>query len=174
VSCRLSLIAVHGSLLLIACSSPRDEATPPNWAQVPVSIEFRLAQGAPGSGLEPATVFGQGKTVYLHPKSELSNSDITRVEAVKTRIGEGLILQVWHTKAGARRMAELTTQHIGDSLAILINSVVVAVPMIQETINPGTQMPSDIGVPLQPKEASQLAQAVSRTWPARDRKQRGD
>jgi preprotein translocase subunit SecD len=110
-------------------------------------------------------VYGQGKRVYLHEKPAISNSDIARVEAVKTRIGKGLILQVWHTKAGARRIAELTAQHIGDSLAILINSVVVAVPMIQETINPGTQRPTDIGVPLEPKEANQLALAVSRTWP---------
>ncbi len=170
MSCRPSLFTLYASLFLLACSSPRDQAAPPNWGQVPVSIEVRLAQGGPGTGLEPATVFGQGKTVYLHSKPELTNSDITRVEAVKTRIGEGLILQVWHTKAGARRMAELTAQHIGDSLAILINSAVIAVPIIRETINPGTEMPSDIGVPLQPKEASQLAQAVSRTWPARDRK----
>ncbi len=114
-------------------------------------------------------MYGQGKRVYLHEKPAISNSDIARVEAVKTRIGKGLILQVWHTKAGARRIAELTAQHIGDSLAILINSVVVAVPMIRETINPGTRMASDIGVPLEPKEANQLAVAVSKTWPSRAR-----
>jgi preprotein translocase subunit SecD len=162
---------VKGVYLLLfvalpACSSP-DKVAPPNWNQVPVSIELRLAEGAPGSGLTPARVYGQGKTVYLHPKSGLSNRDIARVEAVKTRIGQGLILQVWHTKAGAQRLAQLTARHIGDSLAILINSVVVAVPMIRETINPGTRSPSDIGVPLQPKEANQLALAVSKTWPAR-------
>jgi preprotein translocase subunit SecD len=165
VSSRRSLFTVYGLLFLVACSSQGNKVTAPNWSQVPVSIELRLAQGAPGSGLAAAAVYGQGKTVYLHQKSELSNSDMARVEAVKTRIGKGLILQVWHTKTGARRMAELTARHIGDSLAILINSVVVAVPMIRQTINPGTQMPSDIGVPLEPKEASQLALAVSKTWP---------
>ena len=165
--------AVHCSLFLAAaCSSPGDKAAAPNWSQVPVSIELRLAQGAPGPELVPAAVYGQGRTVYLHPESQLSNADIARVEAVKTRIGKGLILEVWHTKTGARRIAELTAQHIGDSLAILINSVVVAVPKIQETINPGTRTPSDIGVPLEPKEANQLALAVSKTWPAPEREKR--
>ncbi len=168
----LSLVTLHCSLFLSACSSADHKVTAPNWSQVPVSIELRLAEGAPASGLTPAKVYGQGKTVYLHPKPELSNSDIARVEAVKTRIGQGLILQVWHTKVGARRLAELTARHIGDSLAILINSVVVAVPMIRETINPGTRSPSDIGVPLQPKEASQLALSVSKTWPVRERRGR--
>ncbi len=169
VSSRLTLSTVQCLLLFAGCSSPDDKVTPPNWSQVPVSIELRLAQGGPGAGLTPAIVYGQGKRVYLDPKSGISNSDIARVEAVKTRIGKGLILQVWHTEAGARRIAELTGQHIGDSLAIVINSVVVAVPMIQETINPGTRMPSDIGVPLEPKETDQLALAVSKTWPTRVR-----
>ena len=62
-------------------------------------------------------------------------------------------------------MGQLTTQHVGDSLAILINSVPVAVPIIQQKLNPGTRAPISIGVPLEPKEAGRLAQAVSKTWP---------
>jgi preprotein translocase subunit SecD len=103
--------------------------------------------------------------VYLDPEAALSNTHIARVEAVKTRIGTGLILQVWLTKAGAERIADVTAQHIGDSLAVLVNSVVVSVPTIQEPINPGTKRPSDIGVPLGPEEAEHLARAVSTTWP---------
>ena len=133
---------------------------------MPVSIEMRLAKGAAGPGLTPAPVYGQGKTVYV-TSPEISNAHISRVEAVKTRIGEGLILEVWLTKAGAKRIADLTSKHIGDSLAILVNSVVLSVPVIRETINPGTQRPSDIGVPLAAKEAGQLARAVSQTWPAK-------
>jgi preprotein translocase subunit SecD len=86
---------------------------------------------------------------------------------VQTRIGRGLVLHVWHTKAGAQRITDLTSHHIGDSLAILIDSVVIAVPIIQDTLNPGTRLSTDIGIPLEPKEASQLALAVSKTWPVR-------
>jgi preprotein translocase subunit SecD len=151
---------------LLACSSGGGKAAaPPDWQRVPVSIEFRLAKGAPGPDLVPAAMYGQGDTVYLDRKAQLSNSDIARVEAEQTRIGKGLILHVWHTKAGAQRIADLTAHHIGDSLAILINSVVVAIPTIQQPLNPGTRMPSDIGVPLEPKEAMQLAAAISKTWP---------
>jgi preprotein translocase subunit SecD len=111
-------------------------------------------------------VYGQGKTVYLHPEPELSNTDIVRVEAVKTRIGKGLILQIWLTRAGAARIKEATTRHIGDSLAVLIDTVVMAVPVIQQAIGSDPELPIDIGVPLEPKEAQQLAASVSQTWPA--------
>ena len=151
-------------LSLLSCSSEKAEPVA-NWSQVPVSIELRLAEGSPGNGLEPRTVYGQGKKVYLHSQAELTNSDIARVEATQTRIGKGLILDVWHTGAGARKLAQLTSQHVGDSLAVLINSVVVAIPRIEQTMNPGTLTPSSIGVPLEPKEANQLALAVSKTWP---------
>jgi preprotein translocase subunit SecD len=159
---------VPSLLTVIGCSTSGEKpAVKPEWSRVPVAIELRVAQGASGPELVPQEVYGQNKTVYLHPQAQISNADMARVDAVKTRIGQGLILQVWYTKSGARKIAELTRQHIGDSLAILINSVVVATPVIQETITPGTQTSSDIGVPLEPKEANQLALAVSQTWPAR-------
>ena len=136
-----------------------------DWRQVPVSLELRLAEGAPGPGLVQAAVYGQGKTVYLHPEAPVSNRDIARVEAVQTRIGKGLILQVWLTRAGAARIKEVTEKHIGDSLAVLVDSVVVSVPMIQQAIGGDSKLPNDIGVPLEPKEAQQLAGAVAKTWP---------
>jgi hypothetical protein len=49
---------------------------------------------------------------------------------------------------------------------VLIDSVVVSVPTIQDTLDLGTGMPFDVGVPLGPEETKQLARAVSQTWPA--------
>ena len=147
-----------------ACS-PGGKARAPDWKRVPVSLELRLAAGSPAPGLVPAAVYGQGKTVYLHPEAHLSNSDIVRVEAVKTRIGKGLILQIWLTRAGASRLKQATGRHIGDSLAVLIDTVVMAVPVIQQAIGSDPKLPIDIGAPLEPKEAQQLAASVSKTWP---------
>ena len=155
-------------LAVIASSacSPGAKARAPEWKRVPVSLELRLAEGSPAPGLVPAVVYGQGKTVYLHPEAQLSNNDIVRVEAVKTRIGKGLILQIWLTRAGASRLKQATGGHIGDSLAVLIDSVVLAVPVIQQAIGSDPKLPIDIGVPLEAKEAQQLAASVSKTWPA--------
>lgn len=153
-------------IALWACSpSTGKEAAAPDWGQVPVSIELRLAGGASAPGLVPAAVYGQADTVYLHSEAQLSNSGIARVEAAKTMGRRGLVLELWLTKAGAKRIAEVTGRHIGDSLAVLINSVVVSVPMIQETIGGDTKLPNHVGIPLLPEEAEQLAVAVSKTWP---------
>jgi preprotein translocase subunit SecD len=152
------------------CSPSKKIEPVADWRRVPVSIELRLVERSPGPELVPTAVHGQRNTVYLHPETQLSNADIARVGATKSRIGQGLILEVWLTTAGARRMADLTRRHVGDSLAVLINSAVVAVPTIQGSLDAGTQMPYDIGVPLGPKEAGQLARAVSQTWPPAQRK----
>jgi preprotein translocase subunit SecD len=130
-----------------------------------VSLELRLAKSAPEPDLVPAVVYGQPDTLYLHPEAQLSNSHIARVEAAKTMGEKGLVLAVWLTKAGARQLADVTGQHIGDTLAVLINSVVVSAPVIQETMGGDTKLPNHIGVPLGPAEAGQLAVAVSKTWP---------
>jgi hypothetical protein len=149
-----------------ACSPSRGRVNAaPDWRRVPVSIELRLAESAPALGLVPAEVYGQSDTVYLHPETQLPNIYIARVEAVKAMGGKGLVLEVWLTKPGARQLADVTERHIGDTLAVLINSAVVSAPIIQETIGGDTKLPTHIGVPLGPAEAGQLAVAVSKTWP---------
>lgn len=149
-----------------ACSPSTGKVkTSPDWRRVPVSLELRLAEGAPAPDLVPAAVYGQDTTVYLHSDPLVSNSHIARIEAVKTRLGRGLILEVWLTNSGAKRLAQVTGRHIGDSLAVLINSVVVSVPTIQDTLGRNPKLPNSIGVPLGAEEAGQLAAAVSKTWP---------
>ena len=161
------------SLLLVAvwACSQGPKARAPDWKRVPVTLELRLARSAPRPGLVPTAVYGQGKTVHLHPGPLLSNRDIERVEAVQTRIGKGLILQVWLTKAGSARVNDATARHVGDSIAVLVDSVVVAIPVIQQAIGGDPKLPNDIGVPLEPKEAQQLAGAVAKTWPQKAGKQ---
>jgi preprotein translocase subunit SecD len=156
------------SLIAIACSSPRQQR-PPDWSQVPVSVEMALAQGAPGQGLLPSIVYGQGHTVYLDPHARIGSADIARVEATKAMTGTGLVLDVWLTKSGAKRLAELTGKHIGDSLAVLVDSVVLSVPPILDTINIGNRLPNpfSVGVPMPYEDARKVAAAVAKTWPAR-------
>jgi preprotein translocase subunit SecD len=160
VACSLLTLGVGSG-----CGPSKQKEKAVDWQKFPVSIELRLATGSPGPQLVPATVYGQNHTVYLHPESQLSNKDIARVEAAKTMSGKGLVLSVWLTAAGAERMAAVTAHHMGDSLAVLVNSVVVSVPTIEDTVDLGTKLPSQIGVPLGPQEANQLASAVSKTWP---------
>jgi preprotein translocase subunit SecD len=112
-------------------------------------------------------VYGQKATIYLDPKTRLRSAEIARVEATKAMTGTGLVLDVWLTHAGATWLANVTSNHFGDSLAVLVDSAVVTVPPIQDTVDIGTKLPISIGVPLGPDETRQLVSAVSKTWPAR-------
>jgi preprotein translocase subunit SecD len=162
---RLRLALAVSAVASWACGPDVKGKTAPDWRQVPVSIELRLAEGAAGPDLEPWAVYGQAKTVYLHPKTQLSNGDIARVEPTVTRIKTGLVLNIWLTKAGAARLKQVTGRHIGDSLAVLIDSVVVAVPVIRQAMGGDPKSPFTMGVPVGAKEAQQLAAAVRKTWP---------
>jgi preprotein translocase subunit SecD len=158
----------------LACSGSDEKFNArPDWNRVPVLLELRLAEGGQAPDLIQAPVYGQGKKVYLHPDPVITNRDIVRVEAIKTRIGQGLILQVWFNRAGAARLREVTGKHIGDSLAVVIDSAVVSLPLIRQAIGGNSRLPNDIGVPLQPKEAQRLAAAVAQTWPPAQRRAAG-
>jgi hypothetical protein len=149
-----------------ACPPGEKPMAPPDWKRVPVTLELRLAESAPAPGLAESAVLGQARPVYLHSEALLSNRDVARVEAIKTRIGKGLILQVWLTKAGSARIKQATGRNIGKSLAVLVDSVVVSVPVIKQAIGGDPKLPNQIGVPLEPKEAQQLASAIAKTWPS--------
>jgi preprotein translocase subunit SecD len=168
-------VYAFGALCLVilswGCSSSGKKVkTVIDWGRVPVTIELHLAQGAPAPNSVPAVLYGQSDTVYLQPQAQLSNTSITRVEAIKTRIGNGLVLNVWLTKAGAARLAEVTARHIGDTLAVVVDSAVVSAPIIQETLDVGTSQPTSIGVPLGAEDVGRLARAVAKTWPPARRK----
>ena len=155
-----------------ACGAPGPDPIPsPDWRQVPVSIELRLAQSSPAPGLIAAVVYGGGDTVYLNSKVELPSIQISRAEAQDQP--NGLAINLWHTEEGRDQWKRLQAEHVGEHLAVLVNSVVVAPPaiiagvpkdMVDAEYAPDT--PLTVMVPLPREQAKDLAQAVSQTWPA--------
>jgi hypothetical protein len=165
-------ILVSVAVALSACAgatSGRDVHA--DWGRVPVTIDLRLAVPAPGPGLVLAVVYGRGDTTYLDPRALLANPHITRAEALV--IPEGLAVNVWLTPEGKSRWRELMTQHVGEHLAVLINSILVTEPSLVQGDPPGVTVPAQpnmdvpvtITVPVARKQADQLARAISETWP---------
>jgi preprotein translocase subunit SecD len=94
---------------------------------------------------------------------EISNAQIARAEAVEKE--EGLVLQFWLTAEGIKRLATVTAENIGSSLAILINSEVFSAPAIVQAMEPMPDLPGQVRVHLPREQAQQLASAVAQTWP---------
>jgi preprotein translocase subunit SecD len=154
----------------LACGTSSPAASPaPDFSQVPVSIEFRLARSAPTDAFVKAMVHSTGDPVYLSPEAEIDNQHIAKAEAVEHP--PGLYVDLWLTEAGRRRFAEVKAKHVGEHMALLINKKVLGPPpviaaspveVVEESITP---MPLTVSLPLDPDRAKQLVAAVARTWP---------
>lgn len=155
-----------------ACTSPEPQAaSTPNWQRTPVSIELRLAKLTPAAGFTSEAVHGEDDTVYVSASAVLSNPHIARVEPGEQP--DALYLSVWLTEQGMDRFDQLMTKHVGEHLAVLINSVVIGPPPtiapppegMVESLRPDPQIPLTVSLHLPPEQWQQLAKAVRQTWP---------
>jgi preprotein translocase subunit SecD len=95
----------------------------------------------------------------------LSNAQIARAESLQRP--QGLVVTLLLTDEGRDQLRELTSAHIGDHLAVLINSTVVSEPaIIVDTLGRTRAMPSQVTINLPEEQARQLTRALSQTWPA--------
>jgi preprotein translocase subunit SecD len=136
--------AVSCLLLAAAVAPSRAAAQGTALESQPVAIEFKLDDDT---------------------TTRLSNAQLARVEPVVGK--EGVVLNLWFTEEGSKRLAGLTDASVGRLLTVLVNSKVVSAAAIAEPIHPGTKQPVAVAVQLPRQAAESLAQAVTRTWSPR-------
>ena len=102
--------------------------------QAAVRFEVRLAEERPFDGLIVARAADSGRTIYLHPDLVITNDEIA--QSWVTQDGPdrfGVSIQL--LEGGARRMREATSAHLGRPVAILIDGVVVAAPIVRSAMS---------------------------------------
>jgi len=114
---------------------------PPVQAQASVRFEIRLVEDSPAPGLQPVTT-GAGSTIYLHRDAVIGNIDIATAR-VATRSPAGFSVDVTFTPQGAERISRATSNHVGKSVAILIDGHVVAVPRLRSAIRSSAEINGD-------------------------------
>jgi preprotein translocase subunit SecD len=96
-----------------------------------VAIEFRRAETEPAEGLTEVMEPRTKQKLYLHPKAEITNTDIADAaidHELEDRAGPGLRLTF--TKEGQKKLAKLTTEHQGKHVAILVDGkLLIAAPV---------------------------------------------
>lgn len=110
--------------------------------QAAVRFEVRLAEERPVPGLIVARVVGSERVIYLHPELIVTNDDITQSWVTQDgpdRFG----VSVRFLDGGAERMRRATTAHVGRPVAILIDGVVVAAPVVRSAINDSAVISGD-------------------------------
>lgn len=130
VSALASAAFALGTALTLPIAGPA-----PAVASPAAEIEFRLAETAPGPGL---TRFDrQGQAVYLHPEVLISAADIASADQKVEPLWGQPVVSLELTPAGLDQLARITTGHVGQALAIVVNGSLLTAPIIREPILAG-------------------------------------
>lgn len=102
--------------------------------QAAVRFEVRLAEERPVPGLTVAEVGDSGRLVYLHPEIVVANDDV--LSAWVTEEGDfRFAVNVELTSAGAERMRQATSAHLGRPVAIVVDGRVTMAPIVRTPID---------------------------------------
>jgi len=99
-----------------------------------VRFEVRLAEDNFAPGLREAAVAGNGRRIYVHPETVITNSDIAQAQLVQDDASSMFGVSVTFKADGAERMRRATQGHIGKPLALLIDGTVVMAPVVRSPI----------------------------------------
>jgi preprotein translocase subunit SecD len=100
--------------------------------RTPSNIEFRLAETEPAPSL--TRIEGEGRTIYLQPKVLLSTADIAGAKLGTDPFSAGPVVELTLTPEGRDRLAKVTTDNVGQMMAVTVNGALVTAPIIREPI----------------------------------------
>jgi hypothetical protein len=99
-----------------------------------VRFELKLAEDEPAPGLRQAKISGTDRSVYLHPETVVSNSDISRAYIMQVDHSPQYNVGVEFNPAGAEKIRAATAGHIGRPVAILLDGQVVMTATVRAPI----------------------------------------
>jgi hypothetical protein len=126
--------AVASVIVVLVIAGSQVWWRPGGTVQAAVRFEVRLAEDQPAAGLEAARVAKSSRVVYLHREVIVTNADIARSTVVPGATPSQFWIDVRLTAAGAQKMRQATTNHIGKPVAIIIDGDVVSAPTVKSPI----------------------------------------
>src|SRR5690606_34720048 len=112
-----------------AAAQPQPQAT----QQATVSVvEFYVAQAQGGPGLMEVKV--PDGSLFMQRQPVLTRADLTEAAALVDREGQNFV-GLRFTEEGARKLNDVSSQNIGNMLALVIDRELVAAPRIAEPLN---------------------------------------
>jgi preprotein translocase subunit SecD len=137
---RRSMIAAAASMTLLAAVLV--SRTTVLVVQAAVRFEVRLAEDSQAPGFDQIQL-PTGRTVYLHPQPVVSNADIAAAQVVPGSIPTAFEVEVRFNAEGADKMVRATRGHVGKPVAILIDGIVVAVPVLRSPVRDHARITGD-------------------------------
>ncbi|CAM4320960.1 SecDF P1 head subdomain-containing protein [Bordetella muralis] len=133
------------TLALAGCQTPPKQGTegaasgtttPQTPAQPATAsaVEFYVAQATTAPGLTEVKI--PDGSLFIQRQPVLTRADLSEAAALVDRQGQNFV-GLRFTEAGARKLNEVSSQNIGNMLALVIDRELVAAPRIAEPLNRG-------------------------------------
>ena len=149
------MVALRGFVVGLAWVILAWTATPLGAEQGEVTLEIRRAETTAGEGLKEARISKSDRRIYLHRQPEATNADIADVRVVKDEQGRPA-LEITFTEEGAQKMKQLSREHLGKPVAIMVNGRVIAAPVLRGEISRRAKITGDFSL----AELEQLARQI--------------
>jgi preprotein translocase subunit SecD len=98
------------------------------------TLEIRLAETQPATGLVEATVAHSDKKIYLHEFAVITNEDVSKARVVNgdnaNRFNVGVVIN----QQGSEKIGNATQSHLGKPVAILVDGDVIAAPILMGVV----------------------------------------
>lgn len=97
-------------------------------------VEFYIAQAQGGPGLTEVRL--SDGVLHMQKQPVLTRNDLTEAAALVDGNGRHFV-GLRFTEGGARKLSEISSQHLGKVLVLVIDQNIVAAPRINEPLNRG-------------------------------------
>src|SRR5262245_32739616 len=155
VSRRRVIVGVAGSLVALTLVGLLIGFGDRGTLRAAVRFEVRLAETQPAPGLIVARVAESDRLIYLHPELIVTNDDIAQSWVVQDG-PDRFNIAVEFLEAGAERMRQATSAHVGRPVAILIDGRVAIAPVVRSAISNSATITGDYSR----AEAERIAEGI--------------
>lgn len=126
----LSSLAAAITGLTTALTTPIE--LPPAARAAPPNVQLRFAETEPAPGL--TRIEASGQVLYLQPKAVLSTPDIASAALGTDPFSASPVVELTLTPVGRDRLAQATSDNVGQILAVVVDEALVTAPVIREPI----------------------------------------
>ena len=155
VSRRRVVVGVAGSLAAVTAVGLLVGFGDRGTLRAAVRFEVRLAETQPAPGLIVARVAESDRLIYLHPELIVTNDDIAQSRVVQDG-PDRFNIAVEFLEAGAERMRQATSAHVGRPVAVLIDGKVDIAPIVRSAISNSATITGDYSQ----AEAERIAEGI--------------
>jgi len=143
---RIALIAIFGfaTILVLFFAERISSPLASKVYAAAVRFEVKLAENEPAAGLREAKISGTDRSVYLHPESVVTNSDISRAYIIQADHSSQYNVGVEFNRSGAEKIHTATARHIDKPVAILLDGQVVMTATVRAPIGKAAVISGDL------------------------------